>query len=195
MAVENLDELMGVVQCFYHLEDRPVRNLLVMGGGGGLGAQAADLAEESGLSLPPLSPETEARLREFFPDVGAVVANPLDVGIPLPPPPLFKLALDHLLVDPAFDLLIYDLAINFGVRLFGEEGVREAFRYLVSACRKMGKPCAVNLYNRAPDSLEITRLHLEVKEMLYEAGIPVYDNMALLMRSLAALSRWQQARG
>jgi acyl-CoA synthetase (NDP forming) len=53
-----------------------------MGVGGGSSVLSADAAERQGLSVPALSEDLQAQIREFTPVAGTSVRNPLDtVGI------------------------------------------------------------------------------------------------------------------
>ena len=186
IAVEGMEEMAAVAQCFYRLEGKPARRVLVLGGGGAICSHAADLAERYGLELPPLAGETEDALRQTLPPVGAVVANPLDIGTPLTPPAVFERIAGIVAADTATDIFLFDLALNFGAQLLGEEGARACLKMLVEAGRSAGKPCAFNLYNRAPDDLEMVRFHAQVKKELAVAGALVFDDLATALRSLAA---------
>jgi acyl-CoA synthetase (NDP forming) len=188
IPVQGLEEMSAVAQCFYRLEGRPARRVLMMGGGGGLGAHGADLAESHGLELPSLAPHTEKALREALPAVGAVVANPLDIGTPLTLPAVFERVAEAVAGDPATDIVLFDLAVNFGANLLGAEGVRGALETLREACRERGKPCAFNLYNRAPDDPGAAGLHLELRRDLAAGGALVFDDLRSAFRSLGAYS-------
>jgi acyl-CoA synthetase (NDP forming) len=186
IPAEGLEEMAAIAQCFYRLGRRPARRLLVLGGGGAICTHAADLAERHGLELPRLAEVSETRLREMLPPVGAVVANPLDIGTPLTPPAIFTGIADAVASDTATDLFLFDLAINFGAQLLGEEGVRACLKMLVDAAGAAGKPCAFNLYNRAPDNLEMVVFHARMKEELMRSGALVFEDLSTAFRALAA---------
>ncbi len=189
IPAEGLEDIAAIAQCFYRLEGRPAQRVLVLGGGGAICAQAADLAERYGLELPPLSGETEALLRQVLPAVGSVIANPLDIGTPLTPPEVFRLVTEAVASEVGTDILLFDLALNFGVQLFGEEGARASLMMLADAARAAGKPCAFNLYNRAPDDPVMASFCARVKKELALAGALVFDDLTTACRALAAYSR------
>ncbi len=194
VPTQGLEETFNMVQGFYHLKGKPVERLLVMAGGGGLNAYVADLAEERDLLIPPLASDTEEKFAEIFPKVGAVVGNPLDIGTPIVPPDFFKVIVDIAVRDTATDLLIYDLAINFGVLLVGQEGVYRSLQHLAAASKETGKPCVVNLYNRAPDDPTVSMFHVGMKRMLSDEGIPVFEDLRSALDVIAALNRWHVTR-
>jgi acetyltransferase len=193
VEASSIEEMTAIAQCFYRLEGKPARRVLALGGGGAICSHAADLAELHGLELPPLAADTEAALKQTLPPVGAVVANPLDIGTPLTPPAVFERIASIVAADTATDLFLFDLALNFGAQLLGEEGARACLGMLEEAGRAAGKPCAFNLYNRAPDDVGMVILHARLKRELANGGALVFDDLATAMRSLAAYSDWGQA--
>ena len=81
MQVQDLDEMVNLLALFSGLQ--PVRGLRmgIIGGGGGKGVLAADLAEEAGLSVPPLSLEMRGHLKPILPALWDWLNNPIDFSI------------------------------------------------------------------------------------------------------------------
>ena len=80
-GVVRVDDFEAVLEtvAFFTKAGRPVaRGIGVMSASGGAAIMASDKAEELGISLPPLAPETSAKLREKMPDFGSS-ANPCDI--------------------------------------------------------------------------------------------------------------------
>jgi acetate---CoA ligase (ADP-forming) len=119
IEVSGVDEICDVLLALKHLGRRPGRRLMLTGGGGGLGTYAADLAEESGLEVPPLAGESLSRMREVLGAPGAAVGNPLDIGAPLIPLPFFEAALRGAAANPSTDILVFDIAMNFAYAIVG----------------------------------------------------------------------------
>jgi acyl-CoA synthetase (NDP forming) len=72
---------------------------------GGACTLVADIAEETGVSLPPLDPTTITALRDFMPDYGSTL-NPLDItGAALRDPSLFTNAIRAVAGDPLVGLV------------------------------------------------------------------------------------------
>jgi acetyl coenzyme A synthetase (ADP forming)-like protein len=72
---------------------------------GGPGVLAADACDGWGLTVPPLSEDTRARLREFLPPEAAL-SNPVDM-IASAPPEAYEKALSIMLDDPDIDSVIF----------------------------------------------------------------------------------------
>ncbi len=55
----------------------------VIGGGGGIGIEISDIANQYGLKIPKLSEETKEKLKQIMPPEGTSINNPLDMGNPM----------------------------------------------------------------------------------------------------------------
>lgn len=78
-VVETLEELIDVSQLLLRFPDPPTAGLASINGSGAIGVLVQDYAEQLGLELPPLSPETQDELAARLPDYLSV-HNPLDLG-------------------------------------------------------------------------------------------------------------------
>ncbi|MBC7230960.1 MAG: CoA-binding protein [Actinobacteria bacterium] len=190
IEVSGVDETCDVLLALKHLGRRPGRRLFITGGGGGLGTYAADLAEEEGLEVPPLLEETASRLRAVLAAPGAAVGNPTDIGTPLVPLPVFEAVMETAASDPGTDILIFDLALNFGYGLGGEEGLIAAADVLVRARRKSGKPVVLVLYSRANglEDLHFEEILRRLRSRLLQEGVLVFPSMQRAMRALALIN-------
>jgi len=81
IEVRDLDEMVNLLALFAGLP--PVRGsrLGIIGGGGGKGVIAADLAEGAGLSVPPLSADMREQLKSVLPAIWDWLSNPIDFSI------------------------------------------------------------------------------------------------------------------
>jgi acyl-CoA synthetase (NDP forming) len=78
---------------------------------GGAGVLMADRAEELGLGVPELAPETEAALRAVVPAFGSV-KNPVDITAQfIADPSLLRSSLEIVLQDPRVDAAIFYLGL------------------------------------------------------------------------------------
>ncbi len=190
IEVSGVDETCDVLLALKHLGRRPGRRLFLVGGGGGLGTYAADLAEEEGLEVPTLRADTASRLRAVLTAPGASVGNPMDIGTPLVPIPVFEAAMDEASCDPGTDILVFDLALNFGYGLGGEEGLDAAADVLIRVRRKSGKPVVLVLYSRAigPEDLRFEEILRRLRTRLLQDGVMVYPSMQRAMRALALVN-------
>ncbi|MEW6441935.1 MAG: CoA-binding protein [bacterium] len=187
IPASGVDEVLDVLIALRHLGRRPGRRLLLAGGGGGLGTYGADLAEGEGLEVPPLDPGSAAALKEILKRAGAVVANPLDIGTPLIPLPLFGPSMKEAAGNRSTDILVFDLALNFGRNMIGEERLGAAADALALARKDSGKPVAVVLYSRSCDTEDMaTEQSLRCfRSRLLGEGIAVFPSMPRAMRAIA----------
>lgn len=114
---------------------------------GGAGVMMADRAEEVGLAIPELTPDTRARLESVMPAFGAV-GNPVDVtGQFVARPELLSESVVALLDDPQIDIGIIWLQLMTAhvdalVKIFSEIQKRTTKPFLV--CWVAAPPEAVN---------------------------------------------------
>jgi acyl-CoA synthetase (NDP forming) len=186
IQASGIDEVCDVLVALRHLGTGPGGRILVSGGGGGLGTNAADLAGLAGLDIPALNKETEQALKRILGRAGAVVSNPLDIGTPLIPLPMFEAAMREAASNPTTDLLIFDLAVNFALGLVGEEGLHLFADILIRIRRECGKPLVMVLYSRAcdPDDLGPERLLRQLRAKFLEGGVPVFPSMRRAIRAI-----------
>ncbi|CAN5514522.1 hypothetical protein BH20ACT2_BH20ACT2_05600 [soil metagenome] len=108
--VDGLDELTDVAAMFART-DAPAagaggrRNVAVYAISGGTGAHMADLVSEAGLSLPELTPGTQAALRELIPGY-LRVSNPVDSGGPPAMDERGRKIIQAVVDDPEVDMVI-----------------------------------------------------------------------------------------
>ncbi len=190
IQASGIDEVCDVLLALRHFGRRPGRRVLISGGGGGLGTNGADLAGLAGLDVPALNDKTEQRLTEILGRAGAVVSNPLDIGTPLVPLPMFEAAMREAAANPTTDVLIFDLAMNFALGMAGEEGLMQVADALGRAREESGKPVAMVLYSRAcdPDDLEPERILRRLRRRLLEKGVAVFPSMRRAIRAISLVN-------
>jgi acyl-CoA synthetase (NDP forming) len=81
MQVCDLEEMTDQLALFTGLQALRGRRMGIIGGGGGKGVLAADLAEEAGLIVPPLSPDMREKLKPVLPALWDWLSNPVDFSI------------------------------------------------------------------------------------------------------------------
>ncbi len=110
VRVYNLDEMIETLAAFHtkRLPKGPgLGTIFVSGGACGL---VADLSQDLGISLPPLSPETVAKLTPVIPEYGTV-GNPLDTtGQAATQPEIVEGSLVAMAEDPNIHTVIYGQA-------------------------------------------------------------------------------------
>lgn len=109
LLVEDVDELVGVAGLLAAHPHPGPGGLGICSFSGGAGGLLADLAQEHGLQLPQLRPETAADLRALLPEIAAV-GNPTDLTTAvLEDPTLARRALEIMLGDPGLAAVAFPL--------------------------------------------------------------------------------------
>jgi len=190
VQVSGVDELMDVLVAWKCLGPNPGRRVFFVGGGGGLGAYAADVAEAEDLVLPPLEESAAADLREVLQGAGAVAANPLDIGAPLIPLTRFEAVLRRAAAQASAGVLLLDLAVNFAMLLGGGEGMVRVAEILGRVRAETRRPLAAVLYSRAcdPDDLEPERILRRMRSILLSRSVAVFPSLPRAMRALSLLN-------
>ena len=144
---------------------------------GGAGVLIADRAEELGLSLPTLSDETQAKLREVLPAFGSG-ANPVDVTAQfIAEPEILLNGLRLTLADPAVHVgIVWILSMDAHAGM-----LVELFRTVKS---ETSKPFVLCWVAASEQALKLCR----------EAGIPVLRGAEPAVDAVAGLIGYAQAR-
>ncbi|OGA23457.1 MAG: hypothetical protein A3I01_18645 [Betaproteobacteria bacterium RIFCSPLOWO2_02_FULL_65_24] len=116
LLVDTLDELVDVSELLVKYPSPPAAGPAVLTASGAFVALTTDFAERLDLDIPPLSPHTEALLKEVLPPFGTY-GNPLDVTAGVSPEALTD-ATKALLDDPNMGSLFISYPIDgkFGAR-------------------------------------------------------------------------------
>jgi acyl-CoA synthetase (NDP forming) len=112
VRVEGVDELIDTSAMLARWRPARGRGVVAYTTSGGTGTLFADMAEGAGLTLPRLSDETDARLRQWIPTMQRV-SNPVDGGGVSASDWRGPLIIQTLLQDPALDVLVVPLAGSF----------------------------------------------------------------------------------
>ena len=170
--VESLAELLDV-SYLYALGVPPRGDRIAMvTGSGGVGILMADVAEEVGLTVPTLSSEAQARLKELAPAAG--VANPLDTTAQvMNDPGLLSEFLSTVMETGQYDGVVAFLTYMGKVQPWADTTV-ESLR--VVRQRHPDASFAVAMTSRPA-------IRREVEEL----GIPVFDDVVVLLRTIAKI--------
>ncbi|MEW5908723.1 MAG: acetate--CoA ligase family protein [Thermodesulfobacteriota bacterium] len=146
---------------------------------GGPAVIATDVLVAAGLALPPLSPKTEAFLKEkLFPE--ASVRNPVDV-LATATAPHFRACMDALMDDDHFDSVF----INFVTPFFVDN--ESIAREIVAVSREQKKPIVCNL-------MTDKRQWTDVVKILQQGGVPCFSLPGVAARALSAMASFRSIR-
>ncbi|CDZ58587.1 Acyl-CoA synthetase (NDP forming) [Neorhizobium galegae bv. orientalis] len=107
IEVPDMDGFMETATLCLDLKDRPTKpRVAIVGVSGGGVAHVSDIADEVGLSLPDLQPETVARVKALLPPF-ATPQNPLDTtGVVFADGKIYRDVLHALADDPSIGLIV-----------------------------------------------------------------------------------------
>ena len=186
MLVNDLDEMMDLMLAFSYVKRPRGRRLGVVGFGGGRSVQSADDCERARLSVPSFPPEIRQKLREFTPEAGTSVRNPVDSSpFVFWDPLLFFQTLEIVESYDGVDSLLVYLPMAFAFVDRGEQLIRVQVEAIKDFKAKSRKPLIVALLSG--DIPHVLQLGFELQRILVDAGIPVYPSPG---RAACALSRF-----
>ena len=202
VRVESKDELIDAAMAFLYLPPPGGRRVAVVGGGGGMGVAGCDACNRAGLSVPTFAPEVEAQLRQVLPPAGTSIRNPIDVGAPVIPPPVFEKVMETAAGVEEVDAIIATQAIHLfigsGMKGMGTAGslVEDSIQVPLNTKRKYGKPVIMVLPFGSPEtgSLGVEQGRREFCEFYISHGIPAYPRLYRSVRALAHVVRYYGSR-
>ncbi|WP_117190087.1 acetate--CoA ligase family protein [Rhizobium terrae] len=147
IEVPDMDGFMETATLCLNLKQRPAKpGVAIVGVSGGGVAHVSDIADEAGLSLPDLQPETVAKIRTLLPPF-ATPQNPLDTtGVVFANGGIYRDVLHALADDPSIGLIVAAQDAPAGLDGFCASeylGIAEA----VSAYAKTGRAPVVFMSN------------------------------------------------
>jgi acyl-CoA synthetase (NDP forming) len=198
VSVQGLEEMMDALVALKYLQNRGPR-IALMGGGGAIGVFSSDLAYRWGLEIPTFSPETQQRLRTYFPTPGNSMVNPLDTGTPVLPMETVEALCREILTREPVDVLVVILLLrpleadmpNF-MRLNGLEPPPAGSYFegllpgLVRLKEETGKDIVMVFENKAylPDDVFVEEVSRKIRGLYQKAGLPVYPNVERALRGI-----------
>ena len=204
VRVDAMAEMLDVAMGFLYLRPITGRRVAVMGMGGGNTVAGADVCARAGLEVPRLTDETMRELRSFMPREGAIVGNPMDIGVVNADVGLLFGALDPFIADPLVDAVIFNIPVG-GISLTSvADGVaprhpdllrRDPAAELQAAlediinfarARKWGRKPLIMVLSAAGGTYS-PGLRALVQERMLQEGVPVYFS---LERASNALSKF-----
>lgn len=204
IPAHSMGDLLDIATAFLNLPPNLGPGMGLVGGGGGLGAEASDACEKAGLHVPLLTQETLRKLRALIPEAGTSIQNPVDVGSPAPKPAHLRSVLEVVASDPYVDTLILNQFTLFAWSLFyplsaeeSERLGRELREVPADIKKRFGKPVVV-VQQVLPNEVEMLHLEKEsriTRDRCLEAGIPVYPNLERAINALAKVLYYYREAG
>jgi acyl-CoA synthetase (NDP forming) len=187
--VTRMDELYPVAEALALLPPMRGPRVAVLSEGGGVITVAAEALVDRRLTLPALTPETQAKIHAIIPNASAI-SNPVDSGGGTDPRVEYCGSISQaILEDPNVDAL---LIVGFfgGYTMRYGPGVAAAENKvctdLADLMHKHGKPVVVQSHylDFKPESMDVLR----------KAGVPVQRHIEIAAQCLASAAAYQAAR-
>ncbi len=200
VQVRDVDEMIGLLSLFNGLPPVAGRRVGIIGGGGGKCVIAADLAEEAGLTVPPLSTELKNKLKELVPSLWDWIGNPIDFSIWGDEAHKAAQVRQLLSEDPGFDCLLMHLSDD---NPLDDEWwtaiVRMDVDNIIDLHRQKKKPVIAVLSGARPGYEDLRNIRWktisEQRSKLAVAKVPAFDTTAEAVRALAKyVGYWERKR-
>ncbi|MHA1649034.1 MAG: CoA-binding protein, partial [Candidatus Helarchaeota archaeon] len=190
IAVNNFEELLDTTKALAFLPklDKNIdyrKQIGVIGGGGGIGIEISDVANQYGLKIPKLTAETQEQLKLLLPPDGTSINNPLDIGTPMFMGN-YKRILEIFLEDPNISILINDFIIDFVVDM------KAVFRVIRNYLKDHKIPIIVILRQllKPAESLALEKKYRKFRDRFQEIRVPIYPSFYRGIRALANYLRY-----
>ncbi|MGA2284843.1 MAG: CoA-binding protein [Dehalococcoidia bacterium] len=188
----SLEELADTAEALLVLPRETGRRIGMVGGGGGTSVAATDACAAVGLEIPPFDDAMRRRLLELLPIAGTMMRNPVDVGVPVVPPPVFRSVLEAVAAHESVDTVIATQPLFYVLGgHFPMPNPQEVVRALVdvpAAVRdKFGKPVVIVL-PVGGEEVEMTEAEAgrrRARDRYREMGILALPSLERVVRTVA----------
>ncbi len=186
----DIGEMVNLAMLFNWLPPVTGKRIGIMGGGGGKGVISADLAEEVGFTLPPLSSSIRSQLKIIVPDLWDWIGNPVDLSIwgddalkSMEVPQLFS-------ESPDYDFLIMQIsdenpmADEWWVNI-----VKMQLENAINISKQGLKPVIAVLSSAKPGFRDFENVRWrtvsEYRDRLMDAKVPTFDNIEEAVKAMS----------
>jgi acyl-CoA synthetase (NDP forming) len=113
IPASNLEEIADTAQALLMLPPSTGRRIGMVGGGGGISVAAADACSRVGLEIPPFDAEMRGKLAKVLPPAGTAMGNPVDLGAPVVPLPVFEGTLETVAAADGVETIIATQSLSY----------------------------------------------------------------------------------
>ena len=197
LEVGSLNDLIDMLVAFRSAGPARGPRAAVLGGAGGETVEAADLCQEAGLEVVPLTQELRERLRDKLPHNWDWVGNPLDSSILTWGRFEAGDILQMMAASPAYDLVIANVR-GLEWIVAPEDDGGKIFRDAIDLLKRLGKESgkATMLVMATPESPEGWRRKplLDARRELVAAGVAIYSDLERAARTMGRYVRYLAER-
>ncbi len=169
-------------------------------GGGGNSVWSGDMLSSLGLTLPPLSPETQRKILSITDAVGTIARNPVDPNFSMFDPEAQYGVFTTLDAQPDIDFLVnvtvFDLFYHATVAsgmLTAEQAAEEVVLRLATVRQRVNKPF-VTVIIQVSENAEMTAIINRIKRKARSSGVPCYSDFRRMAGTMVRLYKYLQRR-
>jgi acyl-CoA synthetase (NDP forming) len=200
VLVNDYTEMADFIWAYKHLSHIPGLRAGVVSGGGGNSVWCGDILSSLGLTMPPLTPQTQSKLLELTALVGTIAQNPIDPNMSLIDPEVHYRVFETLDAQPDIDILINVQVYDFMYRMVitpglftREQVIQESVQRLKTIRRRVKKPfAAVSL--QVSENTDMTAIMNQIIQKVRKQGIPCYTSMERLAMAVHRLYDYYRRR-
>ncbi len=190
VQVGSIEEMADTAMTFLRLRPITQARAAVIVGGGGSNVANGDICAQEGIELPPLGPQTRARLLQMLSLVNQSVVNPIDSPAIPYNAQLLRQVVETLTGDPSVDLVIMHMSPFFPKRATPQ--AQAAF-----------KECIADFGRRAPEKPVVVairgwdRMGADAEAMVQDmraAGITTYSSIRAACRAIKRFADYHRFR-
>lgn len=194
-TVDEFIDALLVLQSFELRPDKPTRNVVLFGNGGGSSVLGTDVFAKNGLTVAPFSPEVLAPLEAMGLPPGTSVLNPIDTPVRTLQEKDGWIAgeiLDHVLAGAAPDAVAMHLNLAAFVGRGAVDPIDNLFAVIEDRVRKFPGVAHFALALRADGSPELEEKRRIYREKARVLGIPVFDEIPAMAGALAIVAHLEK---
>jgi len=194
IPVDSKEEFIHTLSALNGLPLPKSREVVVFGGAGGGSVTMTDMAERTGLKVPPLPKKIVEKMETMMPIAGNSLKNPIDFV-----PAFFNRDFMKEIISVVKDELNFGAMIVYiftpgpvpgNLMNMGAKGVDMFCRNMAEAKEQLGKPMAFAL-ERDTDVIR-SNLMTDLEKRFREAGLMVFPTFDLAAKALVNLNRYQE---
>ena len=187
IRVYNLEEMVSMIQAFINPMPVRARKVAIISGPGGPAVSSADACEMNNLTLADLTEASKMQLKEYIPEFGSSMSNPIDISLQSSFDPILeKKTYEIVGSDPNVDMLFIYLTM-----------LTPRYKDLINLQERISKPIVIVSaidVNVSQDSfnknVQRSFIHIRAKKVpsiineLNQNGISVHPNENLASKAL-----------
>jgi acyl-CoA synthetase (NDP forming) len=200
VIVNDYTEMADFIWAYKCLDQVPGLRAGVVSGGGGNSVWCGDIFSSLGLTLPPLTPQTQNKLLELTDLVGTIAQNPVDPNMSALDPEVHARVFEMLDAQPDIDILIniavFDFWYNMVItkKLFTREQVIEEMEQRLEMIRQRVKKPFVTVAFHVSENADMTAILNQMRHKVRKQGVPCYTSLERMAAAVCRLYDYYRRR-